>query len=95
MRWSENKKWRLAASLLTVLGIVVIVAFAVWGRPVLAAYGLSAMLTCLGLYRLVDRQPNAWLAVRSWQKDCFILFLLALLVFLLAPYGGVLMPVSV
>lgn len=50
------------------------------------------MLLSLGVYRLLDRSPKAWCAVRSWWLDGIALFSLSIALFILAPYGGIIMP---
>lgn len=92
MHFSGNPRWRRFATIATLIGLVSLVGLGAIGHPVRATWGLSLMLFCLGLYRLIDRDPQAWLAVRSWGKDCLVLFTLSILLGLLAPYGGFLMP---
>lgn len=80
--------------MLTLIGVVVVVVLGLCGRPLVATYGLSAMLGALGVYRLCDRCPQAWLAVRSWQFDCLVLFLLSAALLGLGRYAGVIMPLT-
>lgn len=92
MGLSNNHLWRRACTIALVVGIIGITIAGFIGHPVFTSRIFSLMLLLLGVYRLLDRSPNAWCAVRSWRLDCIALFTLSIALFILAPYGGIIMP---
>lgn len=95
MNLSNNRLWRHACTAALLIGIIGIAALGFIGHPVFASRMFSLMLLILGIYRLFDRSPNAWCAVRSWWLDCLALFALSVTLFILAPYGGIIMPTGI
>ena len=92
MGLSNNPFWRRACTVALVIGIIGITIAGFIGHPVFTSRMFSLMLLMLGVYRLLDRSPTAWCAVRSWWLDCIALFSLSIALFILAPYGGIIMP---
>ena len=92
MGLSNNHLWRRACTVALVVGIIGITIAGFIGHPVFTSRIFSLMLLLLGVYRLLDRSPNAWCAVRSWLLDCIALFTLSVALFIPAPYGGIIMP---
>ena len=92
MGLSNNPFWRRACTVALVIGIIGITIAGFIGHPVFTSRMFSLMLLMLGVYRLLDRSPKAWCAVRSWWLDCIALFSLSIALFILAPYGGIIMP---
>lgn len=95
MGLSNNRLWRRVCTAALLIGIIGIVTLGFIGHPVFASRMFSLMLLILGGYRLLDRSPNAWCAVRSWWLDCLALFTLSIMLFILAPYGGMIMPTGI
>lgn len=95
MGLSNNRLWRRVCTAALLIGIIGIVTLGFIGHPVFASRMFSLMLLILGVYRLLDRSPNAWCAVRSWWLDCLALFTLSIMLFILAPYGGMIMPTGI
>ncbi|WP_311590322.1 hypothetical protein [Varibaculum massiliense] len=95
MNLSNNRLWRRGCTAALLIGIIGIVTLGFIGHPVFASRMFSLMLLILGVYRLLDRSPNAWCAVRSWWLDCLALFTLSIMLFILAPYGGMIMPTGI
>lgn len=92
MGLSNNRLWRRGCTALVMIGIICTVTLGYIGHPVFACQVFALMLLSLGVYRLLDRSPKAWCAVRSWWLDCIALFSLSIALFILAPYGGIIMP---
>lgn len=95
MGLSNNHFWRRGCTTALVAAIIGIAIVGFIGHPVFASRIFSLMLLLLGVYRLLDRSPNAWCAVRSWWIDCLTLFILSIALFILAPYGGIIMPTGI
>lgn len=95
MSLSNNRLWRRVCTAALLIGIIGIVTLGFIGHPVFASRMFSLMLLILGVYRLLDRSPNAWCAVRSWWLDCLALFTLSIMLLILAPYGGMIMPTGI
>ena len=92
MGLSNNSLFRRGCTALVIIGIIYTVTLGYIGHPVFACRVFALMLLSLGVYRLIDRSPKAWCAVRSWWVDCLVIFTLAAALAILAPYGGIIMP---